>query len=159
MLQVTIPVFGTAGFEAAGLAAEGAGLVDDGAGLVGAEAALVTAGLGAALEAVAPVSGFLAAEGPVAGRLEAAADPGLDPATEEVAEDPGRLEAAADAAEGTPGLAATGLDVAGLAPAAARKKHKFQFCMKQRLTWMEGKQKTATEWNSLFPKSTSNCKV
>jgi len=110
-------VFGTAGFEAAGLAAEGAGLVDDGAGLVGAEAAFVTAGLGAGLEAVvAPVNGFLAAEGPVAGRL-AAADPGLDPATEEVAEDPGpRLEAAADAAEGT--LAAAGLAVAGLAPAA-----------------------------------------
>ena len=72
-LQVTIPGFGTAGFEAAGLAAEGAGLVDDGAGLVGAEeAAFVTAGLGAGLEAVvAPVNGFLAAEGPpVAGRLE-----------------------------------------------------------------------------------------
>ena len=69
---MTIPVFGTAGFEAAGLAAEGAGLVDDGAGLVGAEAAFVTAGLGAGLEAVvAPVNGFLAAEGPVAGRLEA----------------------------------------------------------------------------------------
>ena len=69
---MTIPVFGTAGFEAAGLAAEGAGLVDDGAGLVGAEAAFVTAGLGAGLEAVvAPVNGFLAAEGPpVAGRLE-----------------------------------------------------------------------------------------
>ena len=64
-LQVTIPGFGTAGFEAAGLAAEGAGLVDDGA-------AFVTAGLGAGLEAVvAPVNGFLAAEGPVAGRLEA----------------------------------------------------------------------------------------
>ena len=31
---MTIPVFGTAGFEAAGLAAEGAGLVDDGAGFV-----------------------------------------------------------------------------------------------------------------------------
>ena len=72
---MTIPVLETAGFEAAGLAAEGAGLVDDGAGLVGAEeAAFVTAGLGAvALEAaVAPVNGFLAAEGPVAGRLEAA---------------------------------------------------------------------------------------
>ena len=75
---MTIPVFGTAGFEAAGLAAEGAGLVDDGAGLVGAEAAFVTAGLGAGLElaVVAPVNGFLAAEGPVAGRLKAAARSG-----------------------------------------------------------------------------------
>ena len=52
----------------------------------------------------------------------AAADPGLDPATEEVAEDPGRLEAAADAAEGTPGLAAAGLAVAGLAPAAENQR-------------------------------------